>query len=417
NSIYRQLEHVFDNIEFSRIAVRNNHAITECLALYLSGLMFPFYPVAKKWKVLGKRWLQEEVTYQVYPDGTYLQFSMNYHRVVLQLMSWAIRLSELNKEELSEVVYSRARKSLHFLYACQDDASGQLPNYGNNDGAWFFPLSETDFRDYRPLLNTASLILDKKNLYAESGHWLEDAAWYGFDVRRRERAPASASEKMISESFKRGGYYIHKDSMSLSFMRCGAYKDRPAQADNLHLDVWIHGENVLRDAGSYLYNTDEQTIRYFAGTKGHNTVMLGDLDQMLKGPRFIWWHWTTWKEAKIEEDDEKVVMVGTIPVFLQLGGKIQHRRKVTKWKNKLVWEVEDELINKPSSLPMIQRWHPSVSGHRSLRFLSTDQDGQAVSPVEEEGWYSSYYGTKEKTKDIAYTTLGNKLTTRIEWIT
>ncbi|MDB5273819.1 MAG: heparinase [Chitinophagaceae bacterium] len=415
NAIYRQLEHVFDNIEFSRIAVRNNHAISECLALYLGGLLFPFYPASKKWKVLGKRWLQEEITYQVYTDGTYLQFSMNYHRVALQLMSWAIRLSELNKEELSEGVYSRARKSLHFLHACQEQTTGQLPNYGNNDGAWFFPLSDTAFRDYRPLLNTASLILDKKNLYPQSGSWLEDAAWYGFDVRRRERATAATIEKNTTELFKRGGYFVHQDALSLTMMRCGAYKDRPGQADNMHLDIWIKGENILRDAGSYLYNTDEQTIRYFAGTRGHNTVMLGDHDQMLKGPRFIWWYWTKWKEADFKEDEEKIIWKGTIPVFMQLGGNIQHVRKVTKWKKELAWEIEDELINKPSALPMIQRWHPSEVAHASLIWTCKDLDGNVVSATSEEGWYSSFYGTKEKIKDIAFTTVGNKLFTRIEW--
>ena len=413
--MYRQLEHVFDNIEFSRIAVRNNHAITECLALYVSGLLFPFYPTAKKWKVLGKRWLQEEIVYQVYPDGTYLQFSMNYHRVALQLMSWAIRLAELNKETLDELVYSRARRSLHFLNSCQDYTSGQLPNYGNNDGAWFFPLSDTDFRDYRPLLNTASLILDKKNLYADVTHCLEDAAWYGFDVRRRERATQTITIPATTESFKRGGYFVHKDQDTLTFLRCGAYKDRPGQADNLHLDLWIKGENVLRDAGSYLYNTEEQTIRYFAGTQGHNTVMLGAYDQMLKGPRFIWWYWTKWKEANVKEDDEKFVIIGKIPVFPQAGKNIQHQRKITKWKNQLVWEIEDELLNKPSSLPMIQRWHPSDVGSRSLHWTVSDQEGKKVNATQEEGWYSSHYGSREATKDIAFITSGSKLITKIEW--
>ncbi len=415
NSIYRQLEHVFDNIEFSRIAVRNNHAISECLPLYLGGMLFTFYPAGKKWKVLGKRWLQEEIVYQVYPDGTYLQFSMNYHRVALQLMSWAIRLTELNKETMDELVYSRARKSMHFLHSCQDPSTGQLPNYGNNDGAWFFPLSDTDFRDYRPLLNTASLILDKKNLYTDVTGCLEDAAWYGFDVRRRERTSSVTVLPASTEVFKRGGYYVHKDQDSLTFLRCGAYKDRPAQADNLHLDLWIKGENVLRDAGSYLYNTDEATIRYFAGTQGHNTVMLGNYDQMLKGPRFIWWYWTKSAIASVKEDDEKVILTGTIFAFPQAGKDIQHRRKITKWKNQLVWEIEDELINKPSALPMIQRWHPSETGHRSLIWQVTDQEGQAVQAVTENGWYSSYYGSREQTKDLAFITTGNKLVTRIEW--
>ena len=32
------------------------------------------------------------------------------------------------------------------------------------------------------------------------------------------------------------------------------YSDRPAQADQLHFDLWWRGENIVCDAGTYLYN-------------------------------------------------------------------------------------------------------------------------------------------------------------------
>lgn len=417
NSIYRQLQHVYGNIDFSRIAVRNNHAITECLALYLVGLLFPFYPNSELIKRKGKSWLEQEVAYQIYNDGTYLQFSMNYHRVALQLLSWAMRLAELNKEYFSSTFYSRVRRSLRFLHTCQDERTGALPNYGNNDGAWFFPLTDTDFRDYRPLLNTLSCILDKKSLYAETGPWTEDVAWYGFDVRRRERSnftPKSRSYFEI-ESFNKGGYYIYKETDSLTFIRCGAYKDRPGQADNLHLDLWVRGENILRDAGSYLYNTDESTIRYFAGTRGHNTVMLGDFDQMLKGPRFIWYYWNKEKRASLKYKEEGLVFEGEVSVYRHLGKKIKHRRKVTKLKDQFLWEIEDEIINKPSHLPMLQLWHPSTNALEQLIFTARDEKGELLSPKLEEGAYSSYYGIKEPVQDIIFTTSGTKIITRIEW--
>ena len=106
HSIYWQVKHVYSNINFSRIAVRNNHAITETMGLYLFGILLPFFPEAGKWKKDGKKWFEQEVAYQVYPDGTFLQFSMNYHRVVVQLLTWGIRLSELNNEILDKELKS-----------------------------------------------------------------------------------------------------------------------------------------------------------------------------------------------------------------------------------------------------------------------------------------------------------------------
>ena len=43
HSIYWQIHHVYHNIHFSRISVRNNHAITETLILYLSENYFHFF--------------------------------------------------------------------------------------------------------------------------------------------------------------------------------------------------------------------------------------------------------------------------------------------------------------------------------------------------------------------------------------
>ena len=48
--VYWQIHHVYKNIRFSRISVRNNHAITETLMLYLSDKLFPFLPNVKKWR-------------------------------------------------------------------------------------------------------------------------------------------------------------------------------------------------------------------------------------------------------------------------------------------------------------------------------------------------------------------------------
>jgi hypothetical protein len=136
--IYWSLHHVYHNINFSRIAVRNNHAITETLFLTLSELMFPFIPETSKWSKKGRNWFEKEIDYQIYDDGTYLQFSMNYHRVVIQLLSLGISVSEIKNKPFSKIVYNKAYKSLDFLYQCLQEENGKLPNYGSNDGALFF---------------------------------------------------------------------------------------------------------------------------------------------------------------------------------------------------------------------------------------------------------------------------------------
>jgi len=406
HSIYWQARHVYSNIDFSRIAVRNNHAITETFGLYFIGILFPFFPEAKKWVKDGKRWFEEEAAYQVYEDGTFLQFSMNYHRVVVQLLTWAIRISELNDKPFNKVVYDRAHASLKFLNACMVPENGMLPNYGGNDGALFFKFSDAEFRDYRPQLEAFAAVL--KAPCATNNY--EDKYWYGCnDVNNK---PASAELKL--NSFDKGGYYTIQEKNVLTFIRCGSHKDRPSHADNLHLDIWVNGENILRDAGSYKYNTDEETLKYFFGTTSHNTVMLNGYDQMLKGGRFIWYYWSQAVGASVEEHADYVLFKGTVKVFQQVASGIIHTRTVKKYKNKLRWEITDVLEHNTDQ-PMLQIWNPAPGFSDKYRISATDETG-ILNPEMQQGWYSGLYGQKERTDKIVFSSRGKQITTIIESI-
>lgn len=406
-AIYWHLHHIYNNIDFSRIAVRNNHAITETLTLYLAGLFFPSMPGAEIWKRKGKQWFEEEVAYQVYEDGTFLQFSMNYHRVVVQLLTWAITLSEKNGERFSDVVYDRARKSVIFLRTCMVDEHGCLPNYGNNDGALFFKLSNSHYRDYRPQVHALAKALGMQAGFSEP---YEDVAWYGIKKEIADQwQPADGMH-----SFGKGGYYIIREPQTLTFIKCGGYKDRPAQADNLHLDIWYKGENLLLDAGSYKYNTDTETLRYFSGTASHNTIMLGNNDQMLKGGHFIWFYWSQCKEASLKEDNDSYIFNGAINAFVYIKDNIVHRRTVTKQKGQPAWTIKDELVNAPQNLDMNQLWHTPLQTISGLQITAKDGNGAELKPVMKDGWYSLLYGRKEMTAECCFITNSRTINTSVK---
>lgn len=353
--IYWSLHHVYSHIDFSKIAVRNNHAITETLFLALSEILFPFIPETKKWAKDGRNWFEKEIAYQIYKDGTYLQFSMNYHRVVVQLLSLGIALSEIHQKPFSKTVYERAHKSLDFLYQCQNEKDGWLPNYGANDGALFFPLSTQDFRDYRPQLSSLHSILCHKALYGTNN--FEEEFW----IRSPSSKPTFIFEPLKKKfginRYDVGGFYLISEPDSLTFLRCGSHRDRPQQADNNHLDLWVKGENILKDSGSYRYNASEKLTSYFVGTLGHNTVSLDRESQMLKGKRFMWFYWTQRRSFKIEENERYYLLEGEISAFRHLKKDVIHRRTVKKWKNEIKWEINDVVFNSPDKTIMYQFWH------------------------------------------------------------
>lgn len=393
NSIGWQMRHVYENIDFSRIAVRNNHAITETLALYITGLLFPWFSEAALWRRRGKKWFEQEVAYQVYPDGTFLQFSMNYHRVLVQLLTLACGIARVNGESFSDVVYERAYRSLDFLYQCQQEENGMLPNYGANDGALFFPLNSCAFRDYRPQLNALHVELCGEPLYADrNAAWNEDACWFEGPGRKSRFNPLQKRQGSIT--YPVGGYYIIRDAGSFSLIRCGNHKNRPSQADNLHLDIWVKGENILRDAGSYRYNADDETLKYFMGTASHNTVMIDNNDQMLKGARFVWYYWTNCaSEPKLKETEDYYEFEGSISAFRFLDPGVVHTRVVRKTKGKNEWNVIDRLTGKDEHSYMRQLWHVGPSSIERVKLQSSDGDTLTAEQIE--GWHSALYGMKE----------------------
>jgi hypothetical protein len=74
-------------------------------------------------------------------------------------------------------------------------------------------------------------------------------------------------------------------------LRFPRFRFRPGHADALHVDFWIDGSNVLRDAGTFSYNADPETQAYFWGVQGHNTVQFDARDQMPRVGRFLWGDW------------------------------------------------------------------------------------------------------------------------------
>lgn len=391
NSIYWQVHHVYNNINYSRYTVRNNHALTETLLIYASAKLFPFFPNVSKWSQKAKKWFEKEIEYQIYPDGSFLQFSMNYHRVAIQLLTWAIQFSKINNDYFNPVVYERASKSLNFLDACIDCYSGKMPNYGLNDGSLFFKLTTKSYYDFRPQLDDLRSVLNGYTYYNSVSH-----SWYGVKTPN-VKIPAN---NQINK-FSHGGYYIINDGNTKTFIRCGKYKDRPYQSDNLHLDLWVNGKNILRDSGSYRYNTSKEFIKYFNGCEGHNTVGISGEDQMLKGNRFIWNYWVKNAEAKIKKSKDKILFDGKFEGFKQIKNGIFHKRKVTKLQNKLKWTVDDK-IEGVVDQNFFQYWHYSIRDSDKIIINCIDENNKKINPLVEEKWYSSTYGKKESSLRVTF---------------
>lgn len=408
DSIYAQSLHIESNLKFAAIAVRNNHIISEALGLFTVGILFPWFPQSKKWIEIGKRYLEREGIYQIYEDGSYIQHSFNYHRLIIQLYTWALQLGKVNNIYFNKKLVDRLKKTVHFIISFTQSDNGKIPNYGANDGSLIFPLNSCDYTDYRPQAGALYALLMLNSPYTH-GLWDEDLNWFG--LKKGELV----TDKIKTQSFykyENGGYYILKSDESMCFIRCSKYRHRPVHADNLHVDIWYKGKNIICDRGTFSYNTDPDTMKEFYGTLGHNTISVDFNDQMLKGPRFIWYFWSQAKYADISQNSDYVMFEGMINAFRHLKKNgIKHKRTVKQYSNSTVWEISDNVENWEGTI--IQSWNIDKSFiDEGFTIRSFDKYGQLIEPTIVDGYYSKIYGMKSGIQQIRFIA-GNTIITKI----
>lgn len=413
-SIYEQMHYVWRKRWFAQNLVRNNHVLTESLALYITGLLCPYFPKSEQWLKVGKKTFEQEIDRQIADDGTYLQYSMMYHRMVVQLLTWFIHLSKLHQQPIAQSVVEKAKRSIFFLRCCMDNTTGHLPNYGHNDGTLLFPLSENDYLDFRSSLAALSSLLYPTKCLITSPEY-EEVAWIG----QLQHKACKSNETLVEDgiyNFPEGGYVVIRDLGSVTFMRYGAYAFRPAQADHLHLDLWSDGENILHDSGTYRYPMNELLSPYFSRTLAHNTVTVNGHNQMDKGPRFTWLNWIKNGQIQINDTPTEYEVIANYEGFSHIAKGIAHKRIIRKKKQELYWHIIDSIEGLPKEMICQLNWHPMSTFWDKYQLEVYDQQLEPITPTELNGFVSHYYGACTDTIYWQFTSNRPQFTTIIKKI-
>lgn len=418
NELYKGVRHIREHIDYARLAVHNNHLLSEALAVMVGGLLLPGAPESQEWERYGWELLEESADRQFYEDGGYIQQSHTYHRVALQDLLWACAFARAAGRAPSRTWLAAMERSLDFLVPQQNGLDGSLPNYGANDGAMPGIFSTCDYTDFRPVLQSVSLMTRGERLY-EPGPWDEEAAWLlgpnALDAPLRK-------PRRVTVSFPSTGFHVLRGDEESSFgvFRCGSVRDRFSQIDMLHLDVWWRGQNVLVDPGSYLYNGPVEWHNHFFRTASHNTVVLSGQDQMIHHRRFKTLKWTRARLLKFEKGCRYALAEGEHYGYQRLPGKPVHRRSVLL-AGEALWVVVDRVAataRHEARLHWLAGDYPhslidggglsllTPEGEYGIRIfdeeathLPTDIVRGGEAPAR--GWLSRYYGEKVPVPSVA----------------
>ena len=77
--------------------------------------------------------------------------------------------------------------------------------------------------------------------------------------------------------------------------------------DQLHFDLWVDGENILCDAGTYSYASDDG--RKLVLNESHNTAVVKDTPQMNKFGTFMIFDWTDREFGKVNGEKFNGIVV------------------------------------------------------------------------------------------------------------
>lgn len=411
NLVKLHLQRIEPTIQYA-VAQDNNHGTSEAAALFIGGSWLEANGVSEgsKWKKIGCKWLENRSARLIGKDGSFSQYSLNYHRVMLDTFCMVeVWRKELNLPLFSKNWYTKAAAASEWLRTLINPINGDGPNLGANDGARLLPLTDTDYRDYRPSVQLAMVLFTQSRAYSANGDWNIPLKWLEIDL------PETIAAKPQSTVFDDGGFAVLRNEQVMALLRYPRFKFRPSQADALHVDLWIHNQNVLRDAGTYTYNTDKKWLDYFPGTESHNTVQFDDRDQMPRLSRFLFGNWlkTSFLEPLQIKQDQVTFAAGYTDsqqakhhrymalnkTSLQVTDKVEgfHKKAVLRWRlapgN---WVLQDNTVTNGeheiqvcSSAPIVR--FELVTGWESRYYLEKTEIPVLEIEIHETGTLTTEY--------------------------
>jgi len=289
---------VLSNFFYAHKCIKNNHTLSEICGLIIGAWCCEDKErLRKAYKLLDK-----ETENQFMPDGGYMQYSFNYQRFTLQLFECLYKISEKTGIFISDKSKELIKNSTLLIYQAQSE-NGDVPNYGSNDGALIFPVTACSYRDFRPVLNTVHALIEGVRLY-EPGDYDEELLWFG--CVGFQKTPV-AVVKRKSMSFNESGVYTLRHDGGFLMTCLQDFKSRPAHMDQLHIDLWHRGMNILCDCGTYSYASE--LGKELTSTAGHNTVKLAGVEQMNKHGAFLVCDWTSRRNVSHSADSFSGTMV------------------------------------------------------------------------------------------------------------
>jgi len=330
----------FIDTHWAKFSSANNHTIAEAVGILAATDTFPQLFPGEKFAERANKILLTEIKKQISSDGVDLEQAVSYHAFVLELLINACHFSPCVKSK----ILSTISKMANFLDALLDD-NGNVPDIGDADNAVATGIIQRSKSYYTEIADVARSIsniseINSLKIISKNTH-----LYCGTEIINKPPAK--------SQFFECGGYAVWKTKlkndlnihlcMYLSELGYGKIAAH-GHADSLSFTLYVNGEPVFIDPGTYAYHDEKKWRDYFRSTRAHNTLVINNLNQAdILGP-FLWSnkYFVHVYHAVLSEDqlDIKAEHDGYFREEMTLA----HKRQLA-WHPMLEkWIVRDELV-------------------------------------------------------------------------
>ncbi len=240
-----------------QISSWNNQRAVAANGLAHAAFRYPEFVNASAWRYAALNRLSDILAGQVLPDGAQFELSPAYHQLVLESAEEPFMLAQANGVALPAGYSDRLEKLFDYdMYVVQPNR--RLPSLNDSDTFGGARRMET-------YLARGAELFGRR-----------DMAWVATE------GATGTPPKHISHAFKYAGQYVMRsgwggDAQYLIF-DAGPYGALHQHEDKLSFSLFSGGRNQLVDSGRYRYARDAWR-GYFAGSPGHNTVVVDGLSQ------------------------------------------------------------------------------------------------------------------------------------------
>jgi len=292
-SLFNQTAHISRNLSLYSSA--NNHLIGELASMVMVGTHLG----VEKWVKNALKILNEQINNQILDDGIGAEQSISYQLYTMEYYLIAMLYLSENNIPAEGNMFKKIEKAAEFISTIIDK-NGFYPDIGDNDSGFALKLSES-YHNSKTLLNLAAYITGNTGLLQKDAEDDEKLFWLlgpGNFKTLIEKGKANINNMPQTFIYSKGGYGIFKKNDNKPDIKMifdfGPLGLQPlaghAHADALSFLLYVNGQPVFIDPGTYSYNKGFWR-NYFRGTCAHNTICIDGQDQSIfSGPFLASYH-------------------------------------------------------------------------------------------------------------------------------